>query len=94
VGSRPIFLFSTAPARFLAMAFDPNLTDAGGTSSIFLSPGNSAEFTFDPSSGEREFTAGTATGVALATVPEPATLAGGILGVALMGGAWLRRRAA
>ena len=31
-------------------------------------------------------------GTAVAPVPEPSTFAGGLLGVALMGGAWLRRR--
>ncbi|WP_145279901.1 PEP-CTERM sorting domain-containing protein [Tautonia plasticadhaerens] len=50
-------------------------------------PGSGSKPTPTPSGARLTYTSET-----LAAVPEPSTLAGGILGALLAGGAWLRRR--
>jgi hypothetical protein len=74
-GHRIYSFRATSPSlRFLSLPFDPDLTNAGGVSSIYVSPGNSTEFTFDPSFASRLITGGTATGVL-----DPATLIGNLI---------------
>jgi hypothetical protein len=89
ISGHPILQFSTG-ARFLDIAYNPDLTNAGGASTIFVSPGNSAEFTFAPASGSRNIIEGIAVGV---PVPEPASLALVGLGViGMLGHVWRQRR--
>ena len=94
VGNHPLYNFNSSP-RFLGLAFDPNLTNAGGVSSIFVSPRSVSEFTVGPSSADRDITGGTALGVPLAAaVPEPGTLALAGMGLLPLVGMVLRRRRA
>jgi len=75
VGGHFILQFRT-PAfdRFVFFAFNPDLTNAGGTTNVFVSPGNSSELVIAGTVGtSRDFTSGSATGTA--ETPEPATLA-------------------
>lgn len=60
-----------AGSRTLNIGFNPELTNAGGTSSIFLSGGNSVEFTQTLS--YRNITGGTVSSTAPVETPEPAT---------------------
>jgi hypothetical protein len=57
--------------RYFDVAFNPDMTDAGGSTNVYVSAGNSVELTISPFN-TRNITAGTATGT---PVPEPTSLA-------------------
>ena len=90
IAGHPIHEFIMPAQRFLALPFDPNLSNAGGPADIFVSPGNSMELSLSPFE-VRNIVEGAANGVPLETVPTPGSLA--LLGTGMLGlVGYLRRR--
>ena len=94
IGGHQIYQLDISNDRFLFLPFDPDLSNAGGQTGIFVSPGNAGELRFAASiSFSRDITAGTANGVPV-SVPMPGSVV--LLGTGLLGfiGFFRRRRPA
>jgi hypothetical protein len=73
VDGHTILEFTTLDStRFLFFPFNPDLTDAGGSTNVYISPGNASELVI-PSGLSRDISSGTAEGTVV--LPEPGTLA-------------------
>lgn len=95
IAGHQIYEFDIGNDRFLFFPFDPDLSNAGGLTGIFVSPGNAGELRFvGATSFFRDITAGTANGVPVNIVPMPGSLV--LLGTGLLGfiGFFWRRRPA
>lgn len=72
IDGHPILSFTASGnSRMIFMPFNPDLSSAGGTFPIYLSPGNSGELVFSPFDA-RSIASGDVSGTA---TPEPSTLA-------------------
>ena len=60
-------------SEFLAIAFSPNVTDAGGQVSLIVDPGTYFQYV-DSTGSTRSISGGTAFGVPPTSVPEPSSL--------------------